>query len=92
MLAWWLCDFSGDPDQYCKETYIFVFFQGVLTPSPLGRRMTKTNSDDLNGLVLLSIWNRDSILEVQRFDYFICCLGSNMGVSSGKIRARFCKL
>ena len=31
------CDFSGDPDQYCKETlYFFLFFQvGGGGPNPL---------------------------------------------------------
>ena len=33
MLAWKLCDFSGDPDEYCNEIYIFVIFQGA--PDPL---------------------------------------------------------
>ena len=27
MLAWQLCDFSGDQDQYCQETLYFVTFQ-----------------------------------------------------------------
>ena len=26
MLAWQLCDFSGDPDQYCYETLYFAIF------------------------------------------------------------------
>ena len=33
MLAWLLCDFSGDPDQYCKETLYFYDFSGG--PDPL---------------------------------------------------------
>ena len=28
MLAWPLCDFSGDPDQYCLETLNFCDFSG----------------------------------------------------------------
>ena len=29
MLAWQLCDLSGDPDQYiAKKPYIFVIFRG----------------------------------------------------------------
>ena len=30
VLAWYLCVFSGDPDQYYKETLYFVIFQGGL--------------------------------------------------------------
>ena len=33
MLAWSLCDFSGESDQYFLETLFFVFFQG--DPDPL---------------------------------------------------------
>ena len=36
MLAWQLCDFSGDPDQYCSETLYFCDFSGggVRLPVP----------------------------------------------------------
>ena len=28
MLVWKLCDFSGDTDQYCKETLLLCDFSG----------------------------------------------------------------
>ena len=37
MLAWELCDFSGDRGNFDKKPYIFVIFQGgggVRTPCP----------------------------------------------------------
>ena len=35
MLAWQLCDFSGDPGQYYKEPLYFVIFHGVRGPDSL---------------------------------------------------------
>ena len=37
MLAWKLCDFLGDPDQYCKENLYFCDFSEGFGPhvSPL---------------------------------------------------------
>ena len=50
MLAWYLCDLSGDPNQYCSETLYFCDFSGVggvRTPSPpLDPQMHDINGPD----------------------------------------------
>ena len=33
-LVAFFCDFSGNPDQYCKETLYFLIFQGSGPPLP----------------------------------------------------------
>ena len=53
----WLdsCDFSGDPNQYCKETIFFVIFQGdhdPLFPPPLDPHM----QDSLNTCIAWSVF------------------------------------
>ena len=53
MLAWKLCDFSGDLDQYCIETLYLRDFSGGRTPlSPSGSaRMAGVRGPEVEMLV-----------------------------------------
>ena len=48
MLAYKICDFSEDVDQYCKETLYFVIFQGGGGPGPLPPSGTADDTSTLH--------------------------------------------
>ena len=58
MLAWQLCDFSGDQDKYCYETLYFCDFSGggggvepPVLPSGFAHDMPHTGTACVNNIV-----------------------------------------
>ena len=76
--AWYFCDFTGDPEQYRTEPYIFVIFRGGVRPLSPGsiRAWINKNKNSIKLKLLRKLIMIDTTLANQftSITYYVQCI------------------